>query len=81
MPKPSPTEDDLKTRRELAVQMVEFMRDNKFTEVKLADLLGVSRRTVQSMKAAQVTAHPVTIRRLEIIFQKYSGKKQSKIPK
>lgn len=71
MPRPKPTKEALKERESLAVEVKDFLKNNKFTEVKLADVLGVSRRTVQMMKAGNVTPHPTTFSRWTALKAKY----------
>ena len=75
MPRPKPTDEDLQEREQLATAVAKFMKDNKFTEVKLAEILGVSRRTVQMMKAGKVTPHPGTLRKWETLVAKYKRAK------
>ena len=75
MPRPKPTDDDLRERAERAAALTKFMKDNKFTEVKLAESLGVSRRTIQMMKAGNVTPHESTLRRLAGLVAKYKRTK------
>lgn len=71
MPRPKPTEEDLKEREGRAVEIREFLKTYKFTEVRLAEVLGVSRRTVQMMKAGRVSPHPVTVKTWEILKAKH----------
>jgi len=47
------------------------MAENLFTEKKLADLLGVSRRSMQMMKAGRSMPHKETFDRLQVVFSKY----------
>jgi len=65
------TEEDLLERNDLAQKVKNFMRDNLFTEKKLVDIVGVSRRTIQMIKAANVTPHPGTLHKLETLFLRY----------
>lgn len=76
MPRPKPTKEDLKNRKNLAEEIKKFAKDNLFTEIKLAEILGLSRRTVQMIKAGKVTPHPSTLRSIDSLFAKY---KQAKI--
>ena len=55
MPRPKPTKEDLKERKSRAVEMRLFMKNNKLTEVRLQELTGISRRTIQMMRAGKVT--------------------------
>ena len=47
MPRPKPTEEDLLERRTRREEWLKFRKDNLFTQVKLAEILEISRRTVQ----------------------------------
>lgn len=71
MPRPKATPDEVKRRQVLAAQVKSFMVNFKFTEVQLADTLGVSRRTIQMMKAGRVSPREATARRWEMLYGKY----------
>jgi DNA-binding XRE family transcriptional regulator len=71
MSRPKPTEEDFEERKTRAEQMKHFMHENVFTEVKLAEVLGVSRRTIQMIKAGNVTPAPQTLRRWEALLKQY----------
>jgi predicted transcriptional regulator len=73
MPRPKPTRDDLKAREQLAIRVKKFAKENKFTEVKLADLAGISRRSVQMIKAAMVSPQRSNVEKLEKLFQTYEN--------
>ncbi len=75
MPRLKPTDDELKERRARAVALTKFMKDNKFTEVKLAESIGASRRTVQMIKAGNVTPHEDTLRRLAALVARFKKAK------
>ena len=75
MPRLKPTDEELKERAERAAALKNFMKDNKFTEMKLAEQLGVSRRSVQMMKSANVTPHESTLRKLAALVAKYKRTK------
>ena len=62
MPRPKPTEEDLKIREARSKEWCDFRRDFLFTQVKLADILGISRRCVQLIEKAKVTPLPQTLR-------------------
>ena len=79
MPRLKPTEDELKERRARAVALTKFMKDNKFTEVKLAEATGVSRRSIQMMKSGSVTPHPATLHKLASLVAKHRKGKASRI--
>ena len=71
MPRPKPTEEDLERRIERAKWLKNFCRENLFTEIRLAEISGVSRRAIQMLKKAQCTPHPDTIRQLLAVAAKY----------
>lgn len=71
MARPMPTARDIEERKTRAAKIKEFMSDNLFTEVRLAETLGVSRRTVQMMKAGKVTPTRSTLRKWEALLNKY----------
>lgn len=75
MPRQKPSEDDLDDREKRAAEWKKFKKDNLFTEVRLAEILGVSRRTVQMVLAARVTPQPGTIRKWNALTLKYRRNK------
>jgi citrate lyase synthetase len=74
MSKPKPTKTDMKKRKERAAEWRAFMRDLPITEKKLAECLGISRRTVQYIKACKVTPHSNTV----MVFKAFKAKHQGK---
>jgi DNA-binding XRE family transcriptional regulator len=53
-----------------------FRRDNLFTQQKLAEILGVGRRTIQMIEAGKVLyPHPETIRKFLVLKAKYKNRK------
>jgi DNA-binding XRE family transcriptional regulator len=68
---PHETPEVIAEREKLAQKLKDFMRDNLFTEKKLGDVVGVSRRTIQMLKAASATPHQTTLDKLEKLFLKY----------
>jgi len=77
MPRPKPTEGELRERAERAAALTDFMKKNKFTEVKLAEALGISRRSIQMMKSGSVTPHPSTLHKLAALVAKHKKGKSS----
>jgi len=75
MPRPKPTKEDISERKELAAKVKEFAKENKFTEIKLAEILELSRRTIQMIKAGKVSPHPATTKKLNGLFKKYRENK------
>ena len=73
MPRPKPTKEDLKERKSRAVEMRLFMKNNKLTEVRLQELTGISRRTIQMMRAGKVTPTYTTLRIWEQFRDRYKA--------
>jgi DNA-binding XRE family transcriptional regulator len=71
MPRLHPTEEELKERQKRAKVWREFMANNLFTEQGLANTLGISRRTVQMIRAGNVSPHKDTLRLFESLKAKY----------
>ncbi len=69
------TDEDLEERTKRAGILRSFMKDHLFTEVRLAELIGISRRTVQMMRSGSVTPHKDTLRRLDTLMQRHKHKK------
>lgn len=74
MSRPKPTEDDFERREIRAKSVRQFMKQYNFTEKRLADVLGLSRRSVQMIKAAAVTPTPDSVRKLDALFVKFRFK-------
>ena len=53
-------------RRKRAEVWRKFRKDYLITQTRLADLLGISRRTVQQIEAGTVTPHGETLRRFAV---------------
>jgi len=81
MPRPKANKEELKERKIRAVQFRDFMKQYLFTEVRMAESLGVSRRSVQMIKAGKVTPHKDTLRLFQTLVAKYKqeNKKKKKI--
>ena len=75
MPRPKTTQEDIEKRRITAKQWVDFRFSYLFTQKQMAEVLGISRRTVQMIEAGQVTPHPKTIRLFEALVVRYKGGK------
>jgi DNA-binding XRE family transcriptional regulator len=58
--------DELQLREVRASEWKLFRRDNLFTQRRLAEIVGVSRRTIQLVEGAHITPHPQTLRRFEV---------------
>jgi hypothetical protein len=73
-----PSEEALKEREERAEVWKQFMADHLFTEKRLAETVGVSRRTVQMVKAALVSPHKDTLRLFDQLKAKYDKEAKRK---
>lgn len=62
--------EETKTRRRRANQWRRFRQDHQFTQKRLADIVGISRRTVQQIEAGNINPHPITLRRFLTFKQK-----------
>jgi DNA-binding XRE family transcriptional regulator len=75
MPKQEPDEEDLKVRKARAQEWLEFRKNNLLTQKKLAEVLGASRRTIQEIEHARVSAYPITLRKFTALKAKYAVEK------
>jgi DNA-binding XRE family transcriptional regulator len=71
MRKPKPIEEKVQARQERAKEWRDFMANNLFTEKRLAETIGISRRTVQMVRAGNVTPHDSTLRLFATLKAKY----------
>lgn len=71
MPRRKPDEDDLKAREQLAEEMISFRQNNLFTQKKLAEILDLSRRTIQMIETGTISPHPGTLRAWKTLVSKY----------
>ena len=71
MPRPKPTEEDLNERQVRRQEWVKFRKEHLFTQVKLAEVMGINRRTVQFIEAGQLTPLPGTMRKFNSLKAKY----------
>jgi DNA-binding XRE family transcriptional regulator len=62
MPKRAVTEDLANEQEARAKEFQQFRKDFLFTQKKLAEVLGLSRRTIQAIESGQITPHAGTIR-------------------
>ncbi len=77
MPRPKPTAEDLKERKERAKEWKEFRRTFKVTQRALADLMANPgekgagcRRTIQMIEAGKISPHKSTLTRFAIVKNK-----------
>lgn len=75
MPKPKPTEEELELREKRRMEWRSFRLRFLFTQAKLAEILGVSRRTVQSVEAGRVTPATSTLRMFLALKARHEGGK------
>jgi DNA-binding XRE family transcriptional regulator len=73
MPKPKPTEEELNEREPRRQEWIKFRKNNLLTQVKLAELLQISRRTVQFVEAGQHTPLRSTLRKFKTLQAKYEA--------
>jgi DNA-binding XRE family transcriptional regulator len=71
MRKPKPIEEKEQARQERATEWRDFMKNHLFTEKRLAETIGISRRTVQMVRAGKVTPHDNTLRLFVALKAKY----------
>lgn len=75
MPRKKPDEDDIKARERLAEEMISFRKNNLFTQKKLAEVLDLSRRTIQMIETGSISPHPGTLRAWKALVAKYRANK------
>lgn len=81
MARRKPTPEDLTRRVSRSEEWYSFRKDNLFTQLRLAEVLGLSRRTVQMIEAGKITPHPNTLRLFEALQAKYkSNRKRVTVP-
>ncbi len=81
MSKPPVTTDDLKARAHRRDEWRDFRRDFLFTQARLADALGIDRRTVQKIEAAETTPLPVIREKFEQLKAAHKKGRAAKEPK
>lgn len=73
MPRPKPDEIDLEQRVERQHEWRTFRTRYLFSQKKLAEVLGISRRTVQEIEAGRITPHMETLRLFSRLKAKYEA--------
>jgi len=63
--------EDSKQRVKRAEDWRMFRRNNLFTQKRLAEIVGISRRTLQKVESGYITPHPQTLRRFAAFKRKY----------
>ena len=66
-----PEKQDQKKRLKRAKEWKKFRDENLFTQKRLADIIGVSRRTIQQIEAGRITPHPTTLRLFAVFKRKF----------
>lgn len=69
-PQPAPESRGQRLRRERATDWKLFRLNNLFTQKKLAEVIGVCRRTIQQVEGGQITPRPQTLRRFAVFKEK-----------
>jgi transcriptional regulator with XRE-family HTH domain len=81
MPRPKPTDADIKERKALAKTFKVFRRDFKITQRALADLMrepgddspAGCRRTIQMIESGKISPHKSTLTRFAIVKNRYES--------
>lgn len=81
MARPKPTKQDLQDRKTRAIEWRAWMKENLFTEKKLSDVTGISRRTIQMIRAGKVTPHYNTLRTFAALQSRFSEAQELSKPK
>jgi DNA-binding XRE family transcriptional regulator len=63
--------EDAKERKKRANEWRMFRRNNLFTQKRLAEIVGVSRRTIQQIENMHITPRPQTLRRFIDLKKKH----------
>lgn len=71
MPRRKPNEDDLAARAVLADEMKDFRKTNLLNQKQLAEVLELSRRTIQMIEGGTITPHPGTLQAFRDLVEKY----------
>ena len=79
MPRRKPNAKDLQERELLAEEMKQFREDNLLKQITLAEVMDVSRRTIQMIESASITPHPQTVKAFKDLVLKYKKAKSVKI--
>jgi DNA-binding XRE family transcriptional regulator len=70
-----PVVEELEVRKKRAEDWKSFRKENLFTQRRLAETLGVSRRTIQQIEGAYITPHQDTLRLFAAFQKKYDTNK------
>ena len=75
MARPKATPQDIRERKVRARVWREFRRIHLFTQSRLAETVGISRRTVQQIEGGRITPYAETLRLFEVIKKKHERKR------
>lgn len=75
MARPKTTPEDIEKRKKIAKEWADFRYGHLFTQKKLAEILGISRRTVQMIEAGQVTPHGNTAKQFTDLVDRHRANK------
>jgi DNA-binding XRE family transcriptional regulator len=67
------TGEEKRERRERSDEWRRFRRDHLFTQKKLGEIIGVSRRTIQEIEAARISPHAETLRVFAVFKRQYEA--------
>ena len=62
--------------RDLAIQFSQFRQDNNLSQKLLAEVIGISRRTIQSIEAARRLPHAATLKKFNELRLKYQAERK-----
>jgi DNA-binding XRE family transcriptional regulator len=71
MPRPKTTSRELELRKKYRREWIRFRKVNLFTQVRLAETLEISRRTVQMVENKKVNPRRETLRKFAALQAKY----------
>jgi DNA-binding XRE family transcriptional regulator len=76
MPRRKANDKDRAASKVLAEEMISFRKENLFNQKKLAEVLDLSRRTIQMIESGTITPHPSTISAFRDLVDKFKAAKQ-----
>lgn len=79
MPRRKPNAKDLEAREVLSQEVKDFRRDNIMNQKTLAEVLNLSRRTIQMIEGGAITPHPATIQVFRDLAEKHRKAKKISI--
>jgi DNA-binding XRE family transcriptional regulator len=73
------SKEDAEQRQQRAEEWKMFRRNNLFTQKRLAEVVGISRRTIQLVEYGAITPQPQTLRRFIKLKRKYDINAQRRL--